>query len=137
MAKGKKTGGRNFQPGQSGNPIGRPALSDEVRAIRLADSSTLIQLINSLLFSSLSALDMREADKSATIIERMLIAIVKKTLVTGDSKPLEFIAKLLGCYPGKSTSGMVFVHPESLEYIGPDGKLALHEALMNSIHRDL
>lgn len=34
MAKGKKTGGKNFQKGKSGNPGGRPALPDDLKAAR-------------------------------------------------------------------------------------------------------
>lgn len=34
MSKGKKTGGRDFKPGQSGNPAGSIALPPEVKALK-------------------------------------------------------------------------------------------------------
>lgn len=34
MATGTKTGGRDFPPGVSGNPSGRPKLSEDVKEIR-------------------------------------------------------------------------------------------------------
>ncbi|MBX7086672.1 MAG: hypothetical protein K1X70_09605 [Leptospirales bacterium] len=39
--KGKKTGGRNFPKGVSGNPKGRPPLSDVERAVREATRRAL------------------------------------------------------------------------------------------------
>lgn len=34
MAKGKKTGGRDFKPGVSGNPAGGPKIPEEVKVLR-------------------------------------------------------------------------------------------------------
>lgn len=43
MAKGKKTGGKNFEPGESGNPNGRPPLTLEQREFRNAKTKEIIE----------------------------------------------------------------------------------------------
>jgi hypothetical protein len=42
MARGKKTGGRDFQPGVSGNPKGKPPLPQEIRDFRNAAKEDVI-----------------------------------------------------------------------------------------------
>lgn len=42
MARGKKTGGKDFQPGVSGNPNGRPPLTQEVRDFKNATKAEII-----------------------------------------------------------------------------------------------
>lgn len=43
IAKGKKTGGRDFQPGQPAGP-GRPKVSPEIKEIRRLDQANFIKL---------------------------------------------------------------------------------------------
>jgi hypothetical protein len=48
MAKGKKTGGKDFKPGQSGNPAGRAPLPPEVRALRTLNQIGFVRIANEM-----------------------------------------------------------------------------------------
>ena len=50
MAKGKKTGGRDIQPGQVLNPLGRNAEPQDVREARKFNKYELARLINEYLY---------------------------------------------------------------------------------------
>jgi hypothetical protein len=51
MAIGKKTGGRNFRPGQTGNPRGRPRIPDDIKAMRSLNRFELERILNYVFFA--------------------------------------------------------------------------------------
>lgn len=132
MAKGKKTGGRDFKPGHSGNPLGRPKLPENVKTIRKIDSAILLAALNAILFSDMESLLSYEADRQCSVIERMIIAIIKRAIANGDAKALELVTKLYGCYPEKNSSGLVYINPTCLKYVKNDGSLDLHTAIFEA-----
>lgn len=67
MAKGKKTGGRDFAPGQSGNPSGHPKGFAEFRAACREHSEAALKV----LVASLASEDERvQLEAAKAILER-------------------------------------------------------------------
>jgi hypothetical protein len=50
MARGKKTGGRNFPKGKSGNPTGRPKLPQEIKDLKKLTAQEFITRITKFLY---------------------------------------------------------------------------------------
>ena len=96
MAKGHKTGGRDFLPGQSGNPKGKPKLTPEQREFRSAAKNEIIEE-----FKYLWSLPIEEIQEIAAPEEEIFgntplirIAIAKallKAAQTGDMHQLNQI----------------------------------------------
>lgn len=114
MAKGIKTGGRDFQAGQSGNPAGRPRLDEETKQARALNRRALEILLNKYIYCSPAFLDSAIKDKSLPAIDHMVIAIIRKAFDTGDYVRLNFIIEqICGKLPSKppedpSGAGLTF-----------------------------
>lgn len=91
MAKGQKTGGKDFKPGQSGNPNGRPPLPEDVRLVRKMNQAEFDSTIAHMV--TLPASRVKEiADSLETpALERALAKTLYLAGRSGDQKRLEVI----------------------------------------------
>ncbi len=94
MAIGKKTGGRDFQPGEVANPSGRTPLPPALKESKRLNKTTLEEIINKYLWDSEAAARAAE-DAKTPPVERWLVAIIAKGLATGDWSGFEWIAQRL------------------------------------------
>ena len=62
MANGKKTGGKNWVPGQSGNPNGRPKLPDEIKEARKISVEKIIEMFSKYLL--MTEEDFKKVDRT-------------------------------------------------------------------------
>lgn len=89
MAKGKKTGGRNFVKGQSGNPDGRMHLPPEIAAARRINTAQYVSIINDLSGMSVEELVVIAADEKENILRACVAAAMLYTRQNGDPARLD------------------------------------------------
>lgn len=95
MAIGKKSGGRDFQPGQSGNPAGRTPLPPELKETRRLNKTEFETLVNKYLWASFAQIEAASEDATLPAIERYVVSIIAKGIKTGDWGGCEWIAQRL------------------------------------------
>lgn len=91
MAKGKKTGGKDFAPGVSGNPNGRPPVPADIRAARDLNRVEFDALTNTLLRLNTNELDELLDDKTTPALTIMIARIVRSAMWSSDPKRLIFL----------------------------------------------
>lgn len=97
MAKGKKTGGADFQPGQSGNPGGRPAIPADIKEARKLTQIEFEKLVNKYIWLTQAGFGEAAEDQSISMFERMIGSIVQKACNEGDHQRLNFLLdRLIG-----------------------------------------
>ena len=97
MAKGKKTGGRDFKPGQSGNPKGGPGLPKDLRDARKINQRELERVINLYLYMDRASLNEAIKDPKTPMVEIIAASIIAQAAQKGDQQRLEFIlARMIG-----------------------------------------
>lgn len=89
MAKGKKSGGRNFEPGHDGGP-GRPPLPVELKEAKALTKAKAFELLNRFLFCTDAELEQVLADPVAPQLDKMIIAVIKNGK-GGDTASLGFL----------------------------------------------
>ena len=91
IAKGKKTGGNNFKPGQSGNPAGRTPLPEDIKKARKLNQKELERSVNKFLY--MTSEEIFEACKSddATMFDKIIGSIITAAVDKSDHTRLEFI----------------------------------------------
>lgn len=100
MAKGKKTGGRNFEKGKSGNPNGRPRLSPEAKAIKKLTSDEYITLVGQFLNTDKKKLEDYLKLQTTTVLEHMVGQIILNAIKTGGHVGLEaLLQRVIGKVP--------------------------------------
>jgi hypothetical protein len=90
MAIGRKTGGRNFKPGQSGNPSGEKPSKEKLELRRLTRDE-LVALIRKTAFMPRVDLDDRMNDPSLPLLEVCILRIFDKVIQTGDHSGIEWL----------------------------------------------
>lgn len=80
MAKGKKTGGKDFKPGLSGNPQGRTPNPPELKQLQQLTKGELELILNKILHAKPEELN----NFNGTILEKWLASIVYQGMKTGD-----------------------------------------------------
>lgn len=108
MPRGKKTGGRNFLPGQSGNPNGRPNVPEDLKQARNLNRIELDRLLNKMLGSTKAELETILKNPSSTLLEITVCGILAKAAQGGDHQRLNFILERL---VGKVKDVVEFVNP--------------------------
>lgn len=95
MAIGKKTGGRNFAPGKSGNPKGRPRLPVDIKGARELNRLELERMLNAYAFKSLAQIKQATKDSSLPIFEGIIAQILLKAHQGGDIWRADFVLNRL------------------------------------------
>jgi hypothetical protein len=95
MARGKKTGGRDFQKGQSGNPGGRPSIGTELKKI---GAEEVRFLLTALLSAGETDIIKMESDTTQPMVRRIFARIIANAFINGD---MERFDKLLNRLCGK------------------------------------
>jgi hypothetical protein len=115
MAKGQKTGGKNFRPGVSGNPAGRPPLPADLKAARQMNRVALERLLNEILYLTKEELKERFKDPETPAVERMVIQLVRSACWGGNYLKIGFLIKQLcpappaGSEPAGAAGARTFV----------------------------
>jgi hypothetical protein len=108
MAKGRKTGGKDFEPGKSGNPAGRPPLPEDVRLAKNINQRQFELIMNDVLFLTKEELQVRYSDPKTPAVERMLVQLVRSAAWGGDPRRVDFIlSRLIGKVETKVKAGEV------------------------------
>lgn len=96
MAKGRKTGGRDFVPGKPGGP-GRPPLPPEVKEARRLTKTEFERIANRYLWTTEAGLEASAMDPETPAMERLIISILLTAIKAGDHAKAEWLAmRLLG-----------------------------------------
>lgn len=88
MSKGKKTGGRDFKPGQSGNPHGSPGLPQDLRDARKYTSAEVTRILTFLIDLEPSAY---AAYKPKTMLETIVMSLMSKAIEEGCTARLNLL----------------------------------------------
>jgi hypothetical protein len=105
MSKGKKTGGRNFVKGQVANPKGRPALTEEQKAIQALTREQFLEVANLLITKSIKELKEIEESPDTPALNSWIIRVILHNANVGDYDPLDkLLNRLIGKVPDKVES---------------------------------
>lgn len=106
MVQGKKQGrplppeAHRFKKGQSGNPHGRPALTNEQRALRDLTVESYRGVLKTILDGNLEELQTLMKDPKSTVLEVSLASAALKAIKVGDYSVIERIAeRIVGKIP--------------------------------------
>lgn len=91
MAKGKKTGGRDFKPGQSGNPAGKAPTPVDVRDARKENTYEVTRILTKHLAMSREQLAIVVRNPQTTSMELLVAGIILKAITGGDHSRATFI----------------------------------------------
>jgi hypothetical protein len=94
MSKGRKTGGKDFQPGAPPGP-GRPPTPEPLKQARRLTKTEFELVVNKYLWCSLEELERLRTDKSLPVMEAWMISIIAKGVATGDWSGNEWLAQRL------------------------------------------
>lgn len=95
MALGKKTGGKDFKQGQSGNPNGRPKLPEDVKSCLKLNQVEFVRLANEFLSMPVKKLKEIAENPEETVLRQILAVVLLEAIKNGDCKRLEFFLNRL------------------------------------------
>jgi hypothetical protein len=102
MAIGKKSGGKNWVKGQSGNPNGRPKLPDEIKEARKISVEKIIEMFSKYLLMTES--DFRKVDRNnLTMLETWFLKNIDYAIQKRDHHTFD---KILDRVIGRSFLGI-------------------------------
>lgn len=97
MAIGKKTGGRNFEPGQTGNPSGSSAIARELGNARKLNQIEVTEMLNRFAQMPVSEIVAHSKNQLNDGLSVLVSTIFIKAINTGDHARLGFILdRLIG-----------------------------------------
>lgn len=96
MAKGIKTGGKNFEPGNPGGP-GAPKIPEEIKQARKLNRLEFERVLNKYIHMQLGALRKIIEDPTTPVLDGVVCKILVKGFNEGDPRRLEFVIdRLIG-----------------------------------------
>lgn len=102
MAKGKKTGGKDFQKGVCTNPNGRPPIPEEIKEARKLTQVEFERVANRFLYINRDELKSVLADPSTTVLEKLVGKIIDRAITDSSLIHLSFfLDRLVGKLPDK------------------------------------
>lgn len=90
MAKGFKTGGKDFPKGNSMSP-GRPPIVEEMRQFQQLNQVTLKKILSELIAYTPDQLRAKIADPTATVFELAIASVIKQAVQKGDNTRINFL----------------------------------------------
>ena len=85
MAKGKKTGGRQFKKGQSGNPLGARAHNQEVKKVRRLTNEQVAEIGSIILENTPEQINaLRKKKTGITILQSWIANTAYRASIRGD-----------------------------------------------------
>lgn len=92
MALGRKTGGRNFQPGQSGNPKGKTPLPPDIKGLKTLFNQEMVEK-TFIKYMMMSVGEMAKVgeDKNLPAMDHVIMMIIRKAGLDGDQQRLDFL----------------------------------------------
>lgn len=91
MAKGKKTGGRDFTPGVVTNPHGRPPMPPELKAVRKLNRHEVEICLSKIIKMGDAEREFIILDPESSGMEKITARIVTEAIKCGDEKRLGFL----------------------------------------------
>lgn len=113
MARGKKTGGRDWKPGESGNPAGGQPLPAEIKALRTITQKQVAEIASVILTGNLEKVKQVVADPNSTPMQVWFCTCILKGIAKGDAFAMD---KLLERVIGKVK--------EKIDLSSSDGSMA-------------
>jgi hypothetical protein len=95
MAIGKKTGGRDFKPGNKSNG-GRRAIAEEIRQIRADLSRSLVAYVKKYWNLSTEEIKIKIADPTLTMGEQISLKFISNARTKSDTAYLKTLSDLFG-----------------------------------------
>ncbi len=132
MAIGKKTGGRDFKKGESGNPAGRPKMTDWERYVKHEGKQELFQFVSEIGAASTNQLKLLLADGDTSQKKKLLIRLYLEAAKPGAIDYFELYLKLHGININKleidNTSSDGSFRPVNLKDVPFEQLVKLYEA---------
>jgi hypothetical protein len=91
MARGRKTGGKNFAKGHVANPKGGGALSPEIRAVRKITLEHIEEVADIILDGNIEKLKQLAANPETSVLKMWLAKAAAEGIRKGDLSSLETI----------------------------------------------
>lgn len=91
MANGFKTGGRDFKPGESGNPAGREPLPEDIKQARKLNKIELERILNEYLYMTLKEIQVKANHAETPALEVFVAKIIGEGIKKGDHFRLNFL----------------------------------------------
>lgn len=95
MAKGSKSGGRNFKRGNPGGP-GRPVLPEHLKEARKLTRAVFVAAAETLLSMTQAEFASACEENGRTILEHMVCAVIAQTYRRADHVRLDWMLNRLG-----------------------------------------
>lgn len=113
MARGKKSGGRDFVPGVSGNPDGRPPVQSDVLAVRRLTNADVVRIANELLEKSKAELTAILKDPRTPAKVGILARLVRTSLWSADHRRSWFLLDRIAAANEAAAAGGSLAAPEA------------------------
>jgi hypothetical protein len=91
VALGRKTGGKDWKPGQSGNPNGRIKISPEHRKLMELNKQIVAEIFSKYMGATKSQLEEARRHKDTPMFDQMVISTMLQAINKGDKGAFDFL----------------------------------------------